>query len=150
MPYFYKINKVKRTAGKRPPPVRADDREALTGWVNGMEASDIEERFARSLEKMRQERRIENYGFRVPYVAGRWMPGSIELDYAVYTGGMVQPVQIDGTYAHKNGNQKAQDSIKDAILNDLLKQVAFPVIRIPGYELETQEEADEQARRLFR
>ena len=61
-----------------------------------------------------------------------------EVDFVVYDG-QPQPIEIDGTYAHKSGEQKANDSVRDAILNETLSGYGFlPIIRIPGTELETQ------------
>jgi hypothetical protein len=101
--------------------------EFFTGQVKGLPASDIEERSANYLD-----RRGVDYEFRPVYVAGRNLPGSVELDFLVYIGDVMQPVQIDGEFAHFTANQRAEDRTKDAYLNDQLRgSGAFPVIRIP-------------------
>lgn len=148
--FQYQINKIgpRRAADIRIPPakpVKFDDKEQLTGYINGMDASDIEERFARALDRLGI-----SYDFRVPMVAGRWMPGEVEVDFMVFDGGQYQPIQIDGMFAHKASAQKATDSAKDAILNEYLKGTAAPVQRIDGDVLETQEETDRLVKELFR
>jgi len=120
--------------------------EILVGWVQGKRATDIEERFARALDKSLE---IDSYEFQPSYVAGRNLPGEIRLDFMVYAG-LSYPFQLDGTYAHKTAQQKYEDAIKDAILDSILTPRGVqPVKRIPGDELETQEEADELVAELF-
>jgi hypothetical protein len=114
--------------------------EELTGIVQGMGASDIEERFAKALDRARDESRIEGYGFREARLAGRNLPGEVELDFAVYSGGLY-PFQIDGGIAHKSAEQKEEDAVKDALLNESIR--GFPVERVPGHLLETQDMANE-------
>ena len=119
--------------------------EVFVGEIQGMPSSDIEERFARSLD-----RRQMNYDFRTAYVAGRNLPSEIELDFMVYIGGISYPFQIDGAFAHKNASQKSEDAAKDAILDDRLRGTgAFPVRRISGEKLETQEMSDAVVKELF-
>ena len=109
--------------------------ESLTGYVKGKEASDLEERFARALYSTRKD-----FDFQRDFMTPHSIPGQEkEVDFVVYDG-QPQPIEIDGTYAHKSGEQKANDSVRDAILNETLSGYGFlPIIRIPGTELETQE-----------
>lgn len=119
--------------------------ENFVGEIQGMPSSDIEERFARSLDKAQML-----YEFRAAYVAGRNLQGSVELDFAVYQANLTYPIQIDGAFAHKTAAQKDEDSAKDAILDDRLRgSGAFPVRRIPGDKLDTQEMSDAVVEELF-
>lgn len=127
-------------------PVKEVAMENLTGFVRGKKASDIEERFGRALDK---NQRVSNYLFQVSYIAGMNLPGEIRLDFLVFSGGTEWPIQIDGEFAHKTAAQKAEDAIKDAILDDFLKGKAQATQRIDGELLDTQDNADKLVRRLF-
>ena len=109
--------------------------ERLTGYVLGKEASDLEERFARALRNTRKD-----FDFQQEFMTPHSIPGQEkEVDFVVYDG-QPQPIEIDGTYAHKSGEQRANDVVRDAILNEELSKYGYlPIIRIPGTELETQE-----------
>lgn len=130
---------VERAALNRLRPV--DDDEGLTGLVQGQAASDIEERLARALKKQAATERFE---FQESFAAPRNIPGELRPDFLVYLGGaVIQPLQPDGEFAHKSAAQKESDRVKDALLDELLRgRGALPTVRIPGYELETQADAD--------
>lgn len=141
---------------KRPPratkflpsvrPQLMDDGELLDKEVQGMPASDLEERFSNALEK---NARVHNYEFRVPYIAGRSMLGEVELDFAVYAP-LLYPVQIDGEVGHSSAEQVAHDALNDALLNEKLKGIAAaPVVRIKWHQLETQADADQLVEEMF-
>lgn len=144
--FQYRINK----KNNRPLPTgkafRASADEGLTRFINGIKASDIEERFYRSMKKQG----ITNFEFRPVRIAGRNMPGSIEIDFKIESGGLVYIIQIDGSIGHKTAEQKGEDAVKDAILNNLFQGYALPVIRIPGEELDNQDDADRVVREIFR
>ena len=119
--------------------------EGLTGELQGLPASDTEERFARALDKQ-----ALGYEFRAAQIAGRNLPGEVEVDFMVYDGATIQPVQIDGEFAHKSAEQKSEDAIKDVILDKSLEGTgALPVKRIPGAFLETQEEVNNVVKEMF-
>lgn len=120
--------------------------EVLSGTVQGMPASDLEERFAKALDNLGDA--IQGYEFRAAYIQGRNMPGEIEVDFTVYQP-FPQPIQIDGQYSHHSAEQHAKDEYNDSVLNDHLRGVAMPVIRIKDYELESQEDANQRAREIF-
>lgn len=141
---------------RRPNPQDTAVREEFTGIVQGKAASDIEERFARALDKKGYD-----YEFRPVYLGGRNIPGSVELDFMVFVGGQQFAVQIDGEFAHKSAEQKANDRAKDGQLTQYLEGLLdaprpMPfnpdgalVTRIPGDYLETQAEADWVVEGLF-
>ena len=138
------VKQYKYKLSPRPPKVPLNrlaghsDEEVLSGYVKGREASDIEERFAKALDDADKD-----YDFQVEFMTPFSIPGQEkEVDFVIYDG-QPQPVEIDGVYAHKSGEQKANDVARDAILNEQLGQQGYlPIIRIPGYVLETPEAAD--------
>ena len=122
--------------------------EVLSGMVQGAKSSDIEERFARALTK---EKTIDGYSFRYPVISPRHMPGQLEIDFVVQSGGYIYPFQIDGEIAHKGVGKRQDDARKDILVNQYMKKFsAFPVKRIEGELLSTQEQADRVVRELIR
>lgn len=127
------------------------EEENLTGFVQGKEASDIEERFARALDKLEKR-----YSFREHFFGpARNTPGAIEVDFLVDDGTWF-PIQIDGEYAHKTAGQKDRDNVNDARLNQYFSKVGVSnVRRIPdGKEymvgdLDDQESADQVVKEVF-
>ena len=122
----------------------SDDVEELSGEVDGVPASDIEERFARALIKAGLP-----FEFRKPVLAPRNMPGSYEIDFLVYKDGLEYPVQIDGEYAHKSAEQRAKDQLKDMVLNNAKRGEFEPVTRVEYTKLDTQEVADNTVEEMF-
>lgn len=147
------------------PPLQAVNRadplkqaEMLGGVVQGKAASDIEERFARALER---NPRVDDYQFIVHTITGANLPGEAQLDFLVTSGGQDYAVQIDGAFAHKTAAQKEQDRVQDVRLSEVLNgKVAAPlplpdiqpnglIARVPGWLLETQAAADSLAQEMF-
>jgi len=110
-----------------------------------MEASTLEERFARALDgrglRFTFQRRIDT-----PYQ----IPGQEnEIDFVVEEYG-THPIEVDGSFVHKSAAAKAKDKLRDAILDDILgKEGWHPIVRVPGNELEDQERANEIVEALF-
>ena len=139
--YVYKSSAKLNILPSRKPEV-ATDKEQLYGVVQGDNASDIEERFARALDKQKKD-----YIFRVA-LGMRGEPGWKELDFMVIDGGYF-PVEIDEMgFIHQG--QETQDQFKDAFVMEYFKEYhPFPVKRIPGEKLATQEIADQTVKELF-
>ena len=114
--------------------------ELLTGFVQGKEASDLEERFARALDA-----EGKSYEFEVEVAPPTAIPGQEnQIDFVVED---IYPIEVDGSFVHKSASQKAHDQIRDAILNEYLGKYGWqPIDRIPGNMLETQEQADQIVR----
>ena len=123
----------------------SDDGEELTGRVHGKKASDLEERWA-GAEDRAERSFIFQYLMRTPFT----IPGKDrEIDF-MDTEATWQPIEIDGGYTHKTGVQKAKDKVRDAILNlELQKHGILPIIRIPGDDIPTPEDADRVLREIF-
>src|SRR3972149_2555425 len=110
--YTYRPSKKEDVLFSRKPVVAAEI-EQLFGIVQGADASDIEERFARALDKKNKE-----YIFRVP-------------------------LGQRGELGFTHRGQQTQDQFKDAFVMEYFKEYnPFPVKRIPGEKLATQEIAD--------
>lgn len=135
---------------------RVGEKEVFTGVVQGKKASDLEERFARSLEK-----NGIGFEFRVrisSMIAGARrltkvfanLPGEVEIDALVQHDRTI-PVMIDGFIGHMMAPwQQERDQEKTAIVNDFGKQFGWQeVVRIPFTELETQTLSDWAARKLL-
>ena len=149
MTFQYKIPKV--DLGTEP--VRAEPttvQEGLSGSVRGKKASDLEERFAIALDKLGN---IQGYRFNVIVDTPYQIPGqSYQVDFIVYQYGLTHFIEIDGEYAHKTAEQKADDFARDQILSAFLEKGwpgAQPIVRVEGWRLSNQFDADLLVRRLF-
>ena len=137
--FKYKIPRQRIEPERLGKPNKQGDGEYLSGYVNGLKASDIEERFAIALRK-----KGKDFAFRVPVISPRHMLGQLELDFLIMDVPFYYPVQIDGSYAHKNESKQQEDMKKDILVEAYLKKQfnVMPIKRIKGIELETQEQAN--------
>lgn len=95
-----------------PPLQSRDEPEALTGYVNDMDASAPEERLAKALDKAGV-----SYYFRWTVGAPRGLPGWKEVDFIVMSGGLLYTVEVDTAFTHRS--KAMADILHDAIiLND--------------------------------
>jgi hypothetical protein len=128
----------------RPPKtVPIIDPEPLIGIVHGSQASDIEERFARALDKAGHD-----FSFQVPVsVSGE--ANARLLDFAIDLG-MIQPVEVDGLFRHSTAAQRGSDKVREIQLNQVFRQWGWkPILRIPYWKLATQALADRAVQELF-
>ena len=138
MPYLYKD-----AAKERPPrrlnriPQRKED-EGLTGFVNGISASDLEERYARALAENGKE-----FEFQYEVYTAYSLPGEQKkVDFLVNDGEIYFPEEVDAAFTHKTAEQHSYDRIRDAMVDEKLSKYGFqPVRRISGDRLQTQEAA---------
>ena len=118
--------------------------ELLTGIVQVLKASDIEERFARALGRYRRRFKFQLF------VPSRYaFPGEAkEIDFVVGD----QPVNVHGYIGHFHTlGQRAADRIRDLMIDEVLVPMGFkPIITITQTDLENQEMADKTVRRYFR
>lgn len=129
--------------------------ENLTHKVQGKRASDIEERSAKAIYKLSDWK----FSFRVRIspltrsITTRILgiAGEYEIDFLCFRGDIVQPILIDGEYSHfKSDAQKLEDERRESVINSVIgRQGAQPVIRVPYYQLNTQERADRYFRELL-
>lgn len=133
---------------QRPKPVTVgENAEGLTGQVDGKSASDIEERFARALDQAGI-----GYEFLPVILAPANVAGSVQLDFLIYFGNQLYPVQIDGDWVHSSAEAKAHDALQDALVDEYYASYnsgAQPQQRIPGFKLSNQDQANAVVRELF-
>ncbi len=131
-----RLNRLKRSAPA----------ENLSGWVNGMEASDIEERFSKALRRIRKD-----FNFRVNFRTAVSVPGEDkEIDFLVDRGGQFQAVEVDGEIGHKTSSQQGKDQLREILLNEALeRQNILPIMRVPWWQLDTQDKANDFVLRTF-
>jgi len=144
MAYKYKLKPKPVDTAKNRLRVTAEA-ENLAGVVNGQEASEIEERFAKALRGKGLD-----FSFQVVLPTGYQIPGQLNtIDFVIYEG-VGYPVEIDGDWVHKNASQRDRDLIRDAIINaQMTPRGWMPIMRVPGYKLETQEDADKTVEEMF-
>jgi len=112
--------------------------ESFAGEIQGMPASDLEERWARSADKHKH-----GYEFRNVYLGARNQTDSVELDFLMYSNpAQPQPIQIDGEIGHDSEQERQKDRVKDSLLDNELRGQASPVIRVKWDRLQTQDMAD--------
>ncbi len=117
----------------------------LNGWVHGKKASDLEERFARALNKLALE-----YWFQVKvYVATSPPGGGKRVDFAVDLG-IWYPVEVDGPLGHSTAAQQGRDEVREMLLNAVFRHMCWaPLRRVKWWQLETQEMTDRIVREMF-
>lgn len=119
--------------------------EELGGSVQGLPASAIEERAARSIQKNRKP-----FQFRLALGEGRNLPGWKELDFLVDNGGIYYAIEIDTEFTHRL--KQNADVLHDAIvLSELKGMTVYPqVIHVDGNkDLATQEDSDRYFRSIL-
>lgn len=142
--FRYGTYKDKRKADNRvirPRPVPED--EGLTGFVRGLKASDIEERFARALNKYRVP-----FEFQVFIPSNYSFPGEAkEMDFIVRD----QPVNVHGYIGHfHTSGQKWKDRVRDLMIDEVLVPKGYkPVKTVVQSDLDNQDIADMTVRRIF-
>jgi hypothetical protein len=122
--------------------------EGLTGIVQGERASAEEERLYQGFINAKIE--PEDIVFQPTFITGvRNLPGEIRPDFLLYLGIMLI-VYVDGGYWHDSKEQQNKDTIQAAILQaELEKNGQHGLIeRVKGEQLQTQEDADAEARKL--
>ena len=114
----------------------------LPKTINGIKASDIEARWAISAKRYKGEFVFQ---YQVPDLHRH------VIDFVHVFPHKIQPVEIDGEFAHKTAAQKEKDRLRDALLNAFLAKQGFrPIIRVPYTKLRTQEMSDRTYREIMR
>ena len=109
--------------------IRTGEHEQLTGIVQGMKASDLEERWSRAIEKLNV-----NYEFRVrissiatgakQHLQRKFtnVEGEVEIDHLCDFYGRVTPIMIDGMISHfMTPYQADSDRLKKDIVDEFGK-----------------------------
>lgn len=131
-----------RVSGRPRAPVegRQEPVETLRGEIRGQPASDIEERLYNALVRSYGYNKVE---FQPTLIGTRNVLGEIRPDFVVDSGVSLRIYFADGEYAHKSAEQRDKDAMQDKVLFHQLRGIAEFPIRIPGDDLQTQEDADE-------
>lgn len=147
--FRYKIRKKRPNMPSRPRVPRLEEKEFFTKVVRGLKASDLEERFARSLDKMGKS---YMFRYRIPAFPGAPianMTGEVEVDFLIIEG-LLTPIFIDGEFSHKGWTQKEIDLEKTRKADEYFRQYnANPSIRISHIFLQSQAMSDIKARELL-
>lgn len=149
IPYRYKLPRRQPAPvaiNRLPPPtIVPADPTPLTGYVNGVRATSIEERFARALR-----RRGLRFRFQVRFPTAASLPGHERVvDFVVYHG-LRYPVEVDGEMTHSTSAQQGADAVREALLNEIFRwKGMLPLQRVKWWQLETQALADAAVEKLF-
>jgi hypothetical protein len=145
-PYQYKTGKKSVSPDKSAQVLGMRDGEVLTGFIRGQPASNLEERFALALDQIS----TLSYEFQPSYIGARNTSGEVKLDFMVYQGGQMFPIQIDGDYVHKTAAQREEDKVKDEQLDQYLSPyLAMPTMRLKEDDISSVAEAKALIERLF-
>lgn len=122
------------------------DDEVLTGEVQGQNASDLEERFARALENVGV-----SFRFQMPVQTAHSLRGQEKnVDFLLYSGERQYPVEVYGPYFHETSAHRLKDEERERELNDAFQKMGLEKLQIVWYyHLYDQEIANEAARRLL-
>jgi len=138
--------------------IRTGNQEVLSGQVQGMHASDLEERVAKALDKMEI-----SFEFRVRITSQALgnqrlthqfanVRGEAEIDMLCDVGGQSVPIFVDGQISHHYAPWQAdQDKLKTEMTDEFGKQFGWrESIRIPFWQLIDQEMTDRTVRDALR
>lgn len=137
--------------------LRVGDQEVLSGQVGGMKASDLEERFARSMGRLEV-----GFEFRVRLTTDALgdreltrqfanLRGEVEMDF-LPNDEPFPPIFIDGQISHYlTAWQAEQDKLKTDVVDEFFRRVGGrkPAVRIPFWKLLDQDMSDRTAREIF-
>jgi len=132
-------------------PTFANEPEQLSGQVNGIDAAQDEERYARALDRNKAVRR---YWFRInPTGIPKGMPGWLELDFLVETGFEYRAFELDDMeFVHRGQRKGAEMVIKDLKRREglaLMGIVVKEIEHIDAAKLQNQDDADRTVRNLL-
>jgi hypothetical protein len=138
--------------------LRVGNQEQLSGVVQGIKASDLEERVARALDTMEIP-----YQFRARITSqalGRRkltrqfanIQGEVEIDFLCNDGGLSTPIFVDGQIAHHMTAWQADiDQEKTDVTHEFGRGFGWKeAVRLPFWELNDQEMTDRTVRNIFR
>ena len=124
-------------------PKFANEPEQLSGQVDGMPASDLEERF---IKAARKHPSVKQAIFRLTLGAPKGMPGWLELDVLMDTTLGYRAIEIDDmSFIHKGEGERQEALLKDMRRLESLKHYGInlsQVEHVPHTKLETQADAN--------
>jgi hypothetical protein len=137
--------------------IRTGDQEVLSGEVQGMKASDLEERTARALSRMEipfQFRvRITSDALGEQKLTTRFenVRGEVEIDFMAERNGQVTPIFVDGQIGHFfTPHQADVDKLKADIANEFGRRFGWKeAVRVPFWQLANQAMTDRTIEDIF-
>jgi len=122
------------------------EEEILLGFVHGKTASALEERFARALDESRLQ-----FIFQYPVYGAYQIPGEEnKIDFMVFDGPVLIPVEPRGGFIHESPSKKELDKRRTQILNEALaRQGIREIIQLDFDEPRDLDSAREIVRKLF-
>lgn len=137
--------------------IRTGDQEQLIGNINGMHASDLEERSYKSLNKLDVSTefrvRITSEALGDQRLTRQFanIRGEVEIDFLCEHDGQTTPVFVDGQIAHFMTPYQADiDKAKADLTNEFGKQFGWrEAVRVPFWKLLDQEMSDRTYRDIF-
>src|SRR3990167_9847541 len=129
--------------------------ETLTGVIQSLPASDIEERSARAIDKLPEWKYY--FRLRIDPITGQLsqnftnLAGEVEIDFFAIRGSEMRAILVDGEISHFMALwQRAQDEEKTEKINDYMRKIGQgESTRVPFWQLATQEDADRFYRNLL-
>ena len=120
--------------------------DELSGTVHGKDASDIEERFAKALDRSN----IDYYFQRFVETEYTLPDNEKQVDFVVYWARRVWPVEIYGSYFHSSAGDRLRDLERERQLDDVFARWGWEKLQIIwDYELYDMPAALGVVRRLF-
>jgi len=137
--------------------LRVGDQELLTGQIDGMKASDLEERSYKSISKLEISTQFrvritsEALGQQRITRAFANIRGEVEIDFLCEQGGQTTPIFVDGQISHfMTPYQADEDKAKADLTNEFGRQFGWrEAVRIPFWKLLDQEMSDRTYREVF-
>lgn len=144
-PFQYQIPS-KRMPPPHLAPITPKDQteEGLTGWVNGLRASDLEERWARAL-RAKNLKFIFHFQTRIP---GRGYKN--DIDFVVNDDFKRVAIEVFGPLSHEGEGNMRRDEVRISELNPVLASQGIESIIVVWYwEISTPELATNKVNALF-
>ncbi len=126
-------------------PIRIQIEEPLTGFVQGKEASDLEENVGWAHEFLGIQ-----FFFKYNVSLLGLQDSFKEIDFVGIVGPWYQPIEVDGDIGHITEAQQGADELRDALLESELFVFGFrQIIRLPERDVDSREKALEQIREIY-
>src|SRR3990172_1638061 len=145
-PFKYKLSRTPAQITPAPSLPEVNAEELLIGFVHGKRASDLEERFARALDEARLQ-----FIFQYPLYGAYQIPGEEnKIDFMVFDGPVLIPVEPRGGFVHESPSKTALDGRRTQILNEALaRQGIREIIQLDFDEPRDMDEGPPLVRELF-
>lgn len=143
-PYKYKRLSKRKPVDVQTLPLPTKTEEGLTGWVNGLRASDLEERLARAFRKKQ---------LKFVFKFDTLVPGDVfekEIDYVVNNWPVIKAIEVYGPFSHEGQANIERDLLRASELNPvLISQGIEPIEVVWYYDIQTSEDAEIKVQELF-